>query len=257
MPTHTTSTAPLFFYTATTPSGRRASVGLEEFKAAYPDTVNYETRALKMYTPDGQNEQKEDWYLQINPNGRIPAMVDRTADDFVVVESAAILLYLARKFDTERNFSFDPVKEVKECSELEQWIFFAHGGLAPTSGLVWIFNNFFKQYKDEKMHGAACEWAIGQTRTYLGVLNTRLEGRDYLVGQGRGKFTIADMNVYAWVAAASWSGIPTLDEFPNLKVLLDEAQFKMTLTRRSQAWFECVSARPAVQAGMNVPPNTW
>ncbi|KAH7096434.1 glutathione S-transferase [Auriculariales sp. MPI-PUGE-AT-0066] len=240
MSTHATSTAPLFLYTANTPSGRRASVALEEFKVAYPGTVDYEVRALQMYTPDGKNEQKEDWYLKINPNGRIPALVDKTADNFVVIESAAILLYLARKFDTEHKFSFDPVKDVKEWSELEQWIFFAHGGLAPSSGLVWVFNNFFKQYKDEKMHGAASGWATDQTRTYLGVLNTRLEGRDYLVGQARGKYSIADMNVYSWVAAASWAGIPTLDEFPNLK-----------------AWFERVSARPAVQAGMNVPPNSW
>jgi len=130
-----TSTKPLFLWTGTTPNGRRPTLFLEELKLAYPGVVDYDYRSLKMYAPDGTNEQKEDWYLKINPNGRIPVLVDKTADDFTIHESAAILLYLTRKFDTERKFAFDPVAQPKETSELEQWIFFVHGGLAPTSGL--------------------------------------------------------------------------------------------------------------------------
>lgn len=81
-----------------------------------------------------KNEQKEPWFLKINPNGRIPALVDRTRGDFAVFETAAILLYLEQHYDKERHFSFDPATQPDEYSEMLQWIFFTHGGVAPMMG---------------------------------------------------------------------------------------------------------------------------
>ena len=72
-----------------------------------------------------QNTQKEPWYLSMNPNGRIPVLVDRAKDNFVVFETAAILLYLAERVDTERKFWFDPKQEWQEYSRMLQWIFWA------------------------------------------------------------------------------------------------------------------------------------
>lgn len=71
--------------------------------------------------------QKEPWYLKINPNGRIPALVDRSRDDYTVFESAAIQLYLAEHYDKERKLSFDPAMASDDYNNMLQWIFFAHG----------------------------------------------------------------------------------------------------------------------------------
>ena len=79
-----------------------------------------------------KTEQKEPWFLKINPNGRIPALVDHSRGEFKVFETAAILLYLEQHYDPERKFTFDPQSD--EYSEMLQWIFFAHGGVAPMMG---------------------------------------------------------------------------------------------------------------------------
>ncbi|KAG6830387.1 hypothetical protein H0H87_008274, partial [Tephrocybe sp. NHM501043] len=75
-----------------------------------------------------ENMQKQPWYIKLNPNGRIPVLVDRNRGDFPVFETAAILLYLEQHYDPERIFTFDPVEESNEYSEMLQWIFWAVGG---------------------------------------------------------------------------------------------------------------------------------
>ncbi|KAG8796876.1 glutathione S- transferase, nitrogen catabolite repression regulator [Serendipita sp. 398] len=90
---------PIEFYTASTPNGRKVSVFLEELKAAYG--LQYNARRITL----SKNEQKEEWFIKINPNGRIPAIVDNSNEGFKVFESAAILLYLASRYDKERKFS--------------------------------------------------------------------------------------------------------------------------------------------------------
>ncbi|KAG5633198.1 hypothetical protein DXG03_008060, partial [Asterophora parasitica] len=72
-----------------------------------------------------KNTQKEPWFIKLNPNGRIPVLVDRTRDNFPVFETSAILLYLTHNYDTEQRFWYDPIKHPKEYSEILQWIFFA------------------------------------------------------------------------------------------------------------------------------------
>ncbi|KIO16865.1 hypothetical protein M407DRAFT_33484 [Tulasnella calospora MUT 4182] len=98
--------APITLYTASTPNGQKAAIIFEELKAAYPPTVfpDYVVRPIKM----SANEQKEDWFLKINPNGRIPAISDGNRGDFKVFESAAIILYLTQQYDKEFKLGFDP-----------------------------------------------------------------------------------------------------------------------------------------------------
>jgi len=218
--------APLLLYTATTPNGFKPSILLEELKAAYPG-FTYDFQKIAFST----NEQKSDWFLKINPNGRIPALIDRSRNNFNVFESAAILLYLEQHYDKEFKFSFDPSTHPDEVSEVFQWIFFAHGGVGPMQGQA---NHFFR-YAPEKIPYAIKRY-IDETKRLYSVLNTRLEGRDYLVGSGKGKYSIADINVFPWVKGWKWSGVESIDEFPNVA-----------------AWIERISARPQVVAGLRVP----
>jgi len=218
--------APLLLYTATTPNGFKPSILLEELKAAYPG-FSYDFQKIDF----SKTEQKEDWFLKINPNGRIPALSDRSRNNFNVFESAAILLYLEQHYDKESKFSFDPATHPDEYSEVLQWIFFAHGGVGPMQGQA----NHFYRYAPEKIPYAIKRY-IDETKRLYSVLNDRLESRDYLVGTGKGKYSIADINVFPWVKGWSWSGVESIDEFPHVK-----------------AWIDRIAARPQVVAGLNVP----
>ncbi|KAF5382636.1 hypothetical protein D9615_002943 [Tricholomella constricta] len=178
---------PLLLYTAGTPNGRKVSVLLEELKAT--TGLQYDVQKINL----SENTQKEPWFLQLNPNGRIPVLLDRARGGFTVFETAAILLYLEQHYDPGFVFSFDPVREVNDYSEMLQWIFWTHGGLGPMQGQAGHFNNVApvkipyaqKRYKDE-------------TERLYGVLEMRLTGRDHLAGQGKGKYTIADINAQPW-----------------------------------------------------------
>jgi len=216
-------------WTAGTPNGLKPSIYLEELKAVYG--LNYDFKGLKF----SENEQKQDWYLKINPNGRIPALTDYSVSPpHNVFESAAILLWLAEKYDTKAEFTFtDPIKK----SQILSWIFFAHGGVGPMQGQA---NHFFR-YAPEKIPYGIKRY-IDETKRLYSVLEDRLSGRwegqarEYLVGDGKGKYTIADINVYPWVRRWSWSGVENLDAFPHLS-----------------AWIDRIAARPAVQKGQDVP----
>jgi glutathione S-transferase len=105
------------FYTAATPNGHKVSILFEELKAAYG--LQYNTTKIDI----SKNTQKEPWFIKINPNGRIPAIVDPSNNDFAVFETAAILLYLQQKYDKEGKFGFEYGSN--DHSEMLQWIFFA------------------------------------------------------------------------------------------------------------------------------------
>ncbi|KAG6841970.1 hypothetical protein C0991_004461 [Blastosporella zonata] len=164
------SRQPLLLYTAGTPNGRKASALLEELKGS--TGLQYEINI-------SENVQKEPWYVKLNPNGRIPVLVDRNRGDFTVFETAAILLYLEEHYDPERVFTFDPVKEPNEYSEMLQWIFWAGS------------SEFVAGYTDE-------------TERLYGVLELRLAERDYLAGKGKGKYTIADINAHPCRGVVRW-----------------------------------------------------
>ncbi|KAF7985521.1 hypothetical protein HWV62_3745 [Athelia sp. TMB] len=199
---------PFVLYTGKTPNGYQPSILLEELKAVYGSTIDYEVRKLDF----SKTEQKEPWFLEINPNGRIPALVDHSRGDFKVFETAAILLYLEQHYDPERKFTFDPQSD--EYSEMLQWIFFTHGGVAPMMGQGYL----------------------EETKRLFGVLQIRLENRKYLAGAGEGSFSIADIKAVPWVKMHAYIGIESLDQWPGVK-----------------AWIDRVVARPGVQAGLQVP----
>ncbi|KAF8897472.1 glutathione S-transferase [Infundibulicybe gibba] len=213
-------------YSTPTPNGYTASVFLEELKAAYPP-FDYDVQAISF----SKNEQKEPWFLKFNPNGRIPVVVDQTRDDFPIFETSAILLYLAQHFDTDKKFWYDPVTHPKENSEMLQWIFFAHGGVGPMQGQ----SNHFNRFAPEDIPYAKKRY-LEETKRLYGVLEMRLAGRDWLVGPGRGTYSIADIKAIPWVRIHEFAGIKTLDEWPSVK-----------------AWVGRAHERSAFQAGIKVP----
>ena len=197
-------------FTAATPNGHKASIMLEEAE------IPYEVRRIDL----GANEQKEDWYLEINPNGRIPAIIDRDNDDFAVFESGAILIYLA-----ERSGKLLPADE-KQRSRVLQWLMFQMGGVGPMQGQA----NVFFRYAPEQIP-YAIERYQKETRRLYEVLNGHLEGRDYLVDE----ITIADIATYPWVKAHEWAGV-SIEGLDHLA-----------------GWLGTMAARPAVARGMLVP----
>ena len=199
-------------FTAATPNGHKVSIALEELGLAY------DTRVLDL----GKLEQKEPWFLAINPNGRIPAIVDHDADDFAVFESGAILIYLAEK--TGQLLPSD----VKGRSRVIQWLMFQMGGIGPMMGQA----NVFYRYLPEKIPLAIDRYQ-GESRRLFGVLDGRLRHHEFLAGD----YSIADIANWAWVRTHTWSGL-SLDEFPDL-----------------QRWVRQIRARPAVQRGILKPPS--
>ncbi len=201
-------------YTAATPNGRKASIMLEEC------ALDYSVHALAL----GELEQKQDWYLQINPNGRIPAIVDHDNKDLAVFESGAILIYLAEK--TGRLIPKDTPENSKQRSLAFQWLMFQMGGLGPMMGQA----NVFFRYAKENIPYAIDRYQ-NETRRLLEVLDTRLSDAEYLAGD----YSIADIANFAWARTADWSGVESRD--------------LVNLAR----WLDSIQTRPAVQSGLEVP----
>ncbi|KIM89397.1 hypothetical protein PILCRDRAFT_2622 [Piloderma croceum F 1598] len=218
------STKPLLLYYAGTPNGKQPTVLLEEIKAAYGN-VDYDIHKIDI----SKNTQKEPWYIKINPNGRIPALVDRSRNNFVVFESAAILLYLAHYYDRDHKFWFDPVNSADDYSEMLQWIFFVHGGPAPMQGQ----STHFHHAAPEDIPYAKKRY-LDETKRLYGVYEIRLQDREYLAGPGKGVYSLADIKAIPWINIHKYAGIESLDEWPHVK-----------------AWVERVKERPAVKAGLD------
>lgn len=197
-------------YTAGTPNGKKISIALEEM------ALDYQVIKLDL----GALDQKQESYLKLNPNGRIPTIVDKDGGDFAVFESGAILIYLAEK--TGQFLPTDP----KGRSVVMQWLMFQMGGIGPMQGQA----NVFYRYAPEKI-----EYAINryqhECRRLFEVLDTRLQDNEFLAGE----YSIADMATYPWVQGYEWGGL-SIDGLSNLK-----------------RWLDTVGARPAVQRGMDVP----
>lgn len=197
-------------FTAATPNGHKATIALEEMG------LEYNVHRIDL----GEREQKEDWYLKLNPNGRIPTIVDRDNDDFVVFESGAILVYLA-----EKTGLFMP-KDVKGRSVVMQWLMFQMGGVGPMQGQA----NVFHRYAPEKIPYAIDRYHKECRRLYE-VLDTRLKDNEYLAGD----YSIADIATWPWISGHEWSGL-TLEGLPNLS-----------------RWYEQIGQREAVIVGKDIP----
>ena len=200
-------------YTAATPNGHKISIALEELGLPY--TVHH----LDL----GRLDQKTPEFLRINPNGRVPAIVDRDEGDFAVFESGAILIYLAEK--TGRLMPRDP----KGRSLVIQWLMFQMAGIGPMMGQA----NVFYRYFPEKLQSAIDRYH-GEVRRLFAVLDGRLTDHEYLAGA----YSIADIANWAWVRGHDWSGVP-IDRFRNLS-----------------RWVAQLAARPACIRGIEVPPRT-
>jgi GST-like protein len=171
-----------------------------------------------------KKEQKAPDYMQLNPNGRIPTIVDRSNGDFAVFESGAILWYLAEKYGA--FLSDDP----KLRSETLQWLMFQMGGIGPMMGQAMYFQRIAAQNGEDNPF--SIKRYVDESRRLLGVLNTRLEGRSYFVGEA---YSIADMATYPWARAYDWAQVDVSD-LPHL-----------------QAWFDRIDWRDATQRALTIP----
>ena len=200
-------------YTWTTPNGRKVSIMLEECGLPYKvHPVNI-----------GQGDQFKPEFVAINPNSKIPAIVDSDGPDgrpYAMMESGAILLYLAGK-----TGKFLP-QSVRGKYDAMQWLMFQMGGVGPMFGQV---HHFLRSAKE--MVPYAIERYTKETRRLYGVLNDRLQSHEYLADE----YSIADIATYPWVARFEWHKTDLAD-YPQVK-----------------RWFDKLSARPAVQRGMAVP----
>ena len=199
-------------FTSDTPNGWKVSIALEEM--ALPYTYRY----IRL----SQRQQKEEWYLKLNPNGRIPTIIDHDNDDFVVFESGAILIYLA-----EKTGLFLP-RDVKGRSLVFQWLMFQMGGVGPMMGQA----NVFFRYAPEKIPYAIDRYQR-EVRRLLEILDRRLSDHEYLAGD----YSIADIATWPWARGYDWSGV-SIDGLNHLN-----------------RWLAAIAERPAVQRGMAVPPS--
>ena len=196
-------------YTFTTPNGRKASVMLEEVELPY-NVHKIDITKNEQFTPE---------FVAINPNSKIPAIIDRDTD-MTIFESGAILIYLA-----EKTGKFLPAEQKGRFQVLE-WLMFQMASVGPMFGQL----NHFKKFAPEKIPYAIERYEKESLRLY-GVLDKQLSEREFIWDH----YSIADIAIFPWVAIYEFQGL-TLDNHPNLK-----------------RWFETIQQRPAVQRGMKVP----
>lgn len=211
----------LHLFTASTMNGWKPVIFLEEAG------LDYELTAIDF----ARKEQKAPDYLKINPNGRIPALVDLSNDDFAVFESGAILWYLAEKYG--QFLSQDP----KERSETLQWLMFQMAGVGPMMGQAMFFQRIAAPNGHDEPY--SIQRYVDESRRLLEVLNKRLDGREFLVGD---TYSIADIATYPWARAWPW------------------AKLDITGLDHLKAWFQRIDDRPAVQKALTIPkpvPAFW
>ncbi|KAL8927608.1 MAG: hypothetical protein Q9172_001318 [Xanthocarpia lactea] len=212
-------TPDITLYTAQTPNGIKVSITLEELG------VPYKTHAIDF----SKETQKEAWFLEINPNGRIPALTDTFTDGRTIrlFESGSIMQYLIEQYDMEHKISYP--KGSRESYEVNNWLFFLNAGVGPMQGQA---NHFFR-YAPEKIPYGINRYQ-NETRRLYRVLDKHLRdaGTEYLVGD---KCTIADIAHWGWITGAGWCGVK-IDEFPTL-----------------MAWDERMLRRAGVEKGRHVP----
>jgi glutathione S-transferase len=199
-------------YTASTPNGWKASVTLEELQ------LPYEVKPIVL----SEGQQKTAEYLAINPNGRIPTIVDRAEGHFAVFESGAIMIYLA-----EKTGKLMPTG-AKGRSLVMQWLMFQMGGIGPMMGQA----NVFFRYFPEKIQPAIDRYQ-NETKRLFTVLDSHLADHEYLAGD----YSIADIANWCWVRTYKWSGVE-IDDLPNLR-----------------RWIDLLYTRPSCLKGIKVPED--
>jgi len=208
-------------YSLPTPNGVKASIMLEETGLPYePHLIDF-----------AKDDQKSPEFESLNPNGKIPAMIDPDGpggQPLGLFESGAILLYLADK--TQRFIPSDPAGRWHAI----QWVMFQMGGVGPMFGQLGFFNKFAgKDYEDKRPR----DRYVGESKRLLGVMDKQLEGRDWFLGDA---YSIADIATLGWVR--------NLIGFYEARELVAFDEYKNVA-----AWLERGLARPAVQRGLNIP----
>ena len=199
-------------YTAPTPNGWKVAMALEELKA------KYETQLIDLQA----GEQHTNWFLQINPNGRIPVLKKMGEDSVAIFDSNAILIYLAEKFGKLLPYN-EPERTV-----VFQWLMFQASGIGPMQGQAVVFERYFPESIP-----AARKRYHNETRRLYEVLDVRLRHSDWLAKD----FSIADIANWSWIRSHKWARIST-DGLKNL-----------------ERWMEKMRMRPACERGLNIPPS--
>ena len=194
-------------YTSATPNGYKVSIMLEELK------LKYKVHKINL----GKQTQKEEWFLKLNPNGRIPVLKDNE-NNKVIFESGAILYYLANKYN---KFFFE-----EKRIEIMQWLMFQMSGIGPMQGQA----NVFFRYMDEKIPVAISRYQNECRRLYE-VLNKQLQNNKWICGE----YSIADIATWPWIKIYFWAGI----DISNLDNL--------------SRWMDQMERRKACKAGILVP----
>lgn len=212
--------ADIHLFTAATMNGYKPVIFLEEAEVPYDLT----------FIDFAKQEQKAPEYLALNPNGKIPTIVDRS-EQRAIFESGAILWHLATKYGR-----FLPEDSVEQ-SETLQWLFFQVGHVGPMMGQAMYFQRIAAPNGHQEPY--SINRYVTESRRLLEVLDTRLDGREWLAAN---QYTIADMATYPWARAFVWAKV-SVEGLPNL-----------------QAWFDRIDARPAVQKALTIPraqPEFW
>ena len=199
-------------YTAPTPNGWKVAMALEELKA------KYETQLIDLQA----GEQHTNWFLQLNPNGRIPVLKKMGEDSIAIFDSNAILVYLAEKFGKLLPYN-EPERTI-----VFQWLMFQASGIGPMQGQAVVFERYFPESIP-----AARKRYHNETRRLYEVLDLRLSHSDWLAKD----FSIADIANWSWIRSHKWARIST-DGLENL-----------------ERWMEKMRMRPACERGLNVPPS--
>lgn len=201
------------FYTAPTPNGWKVAIALEEMELAYTlHVLNLSERT-----------QHEEWFLAMNPNARIPVIVDHDADDLTIFETGAIMLYLS-----EKSGKFMPTS-LKGRYAAMQWLMFQMSGIGPMQGQAVAFERYFPEDVP-----AARKRYHNETRRLYEVLNRHLADHEWLADE----YSIADMANWSWIRSHKWARVPT-DGLEHM-----------------ERWMAAMAARPGCQRGVNVPPPT-
>jgi len=199
-------------YTWTTPNGRKVSILLEELG------VPYEVHPIDL----SKDEQFSKEFSKISPNNKIPAIVDRETG-VEMMETGAIMLYLSNKYGKFQC-------EGAEYWQMVEWLMWQMAGFGPMLGQVHHFVKYNKgksEYSEKRYYNEA--------KRLYNVLEKQLEGRDFIAGEGKGSYSIADMSCWPWVSRFEWQEID-LNLYPNIK-----------------DWYIRISNRPAVQKGYSIP----
>ncbi|KAI0337712.1 glutathione S-transferase [Trametopsis cervina] len=212
-------------YAAHTPNAFVVPLYLHELQLAYPEK-NIEFEYVKMSISDADigklhNQVKSPWFLEINPNGRIPAI---THNGRRVFETSAILYYLSHVFDTEHKFYASPESDLGAWAEEQSWIYLVHGGIGPMQGQA----NHFNLYAKEKIPYAIKRY-LDETERLYSVVNEQLSKHQYIAGD---TLTIVDLKLVGWGMLAGYSGL-NLEQIPHfrdwLQRLKDRPAYRTTL----------------------------